>query len=166
MNAAKRVLIVYYSLTGNTARVARDLAARLDADIESIQDKDHKAGFLGQLVGAFDAWRKTPATIEPIQRDPAGYESILVGTPVWAGQMTPAIRAYLRSTSGKLRNAAFFITSADTDVAKIAPSLEAVAGLRAIASAGFNSRELGDAVAYEGKLATFVAQIPRPRVVA
>jgi flavodoxin len=32
----KRVLVAYYSLTGSTARVARDLAARLNACDSSI----------------------------------------------------------------------------------------------------------------------------------
>ena len=113
-NAEKRVLVVYYSLTGNTARVARDLAVRLGGDVESIQDEGHGTGFLGQLAAAFDAWRKAPARIGTIQRDPTGYAITVVGTPVWAWQMTPAVRAYLQNTRGKIRNVAFFIPSGNT----------------------------------------------------
>lgn len=166
MNTTKRVLVVYYSLTGNTARVGRDLAARLDAEIESVLDKGHGTGFMGQLVAAFDAWRGAAATIEPLQRDPADYETTLIGTPVWTGAMTPAIRAYLQRTSGKLRNVAFFTTSGNTDIARILPSLEALAGRKSIAFAGFDARELKDATAYERKLATFVDALPRARIPA
>ena len=161
MNATKRVLVVYYSLTGNTARVAKDLAKRLDADIESIHDKGHGVGFLGQLTAAFDAWRKAAARIGPIQCNPSQYEITLIGTPVWAWQMTPAIRAYLQTTGGRFHNVAFFITSGNTEVEKISPSLEALAKCKPIAVTGFNARELSNTAAYEAKVSRFVAAINR-----
>lgn len=160
-SAERHVLVVCYSLTGNTARVARDLAVQLGADIESLQDKEHGVGFLGQLGAAFDAWRKAPGRIGTIQRDPSQYAITVVGTPVWVWQMTPAVRAYLQSTRGKIRNVAFFITSGDTGVEKIAPSLEALAGRKAVASAGFNARELADAVTYQRKISAFADAITR-----
>jgi hypothetical protein len=164
--STKRVLVVYYSLTGNTARVGLDLAARLGADIESVRDKGHGMGFVGRLAAAFDAWRGAAATIEPLQHDPADYEITLIGTPVWVGAMTPAIRAYLQRTSRKLRNVAFFTTSGNTDIGRILPSLESLAGRSSIACAGFNARELHDATSYQRKLATFVNALPRARAAA
>ena len=166
MNTTKRVLVVYYSLTGNTARVGRDLAARLDADIESVRDSGHGTGLVGRLAAAFDAWRRKAAAIEPLQYDPADYEITLIGTPVWVGAMTPAIRAYLQRTSRKLHNVAFFTTSGNTDITRIHPSLEALAGQKSIACAGFNARELNDATSYQRKLAAFVDALPRARAAA
>lgn len=159
MNASKPVLVAYYSLTGNTARAARDLAARLGADIECIQDNSHGTGVLGRFGAAFDALRKAPAKIGALLRDPAEYSITIVGTPIWVGQMTPAVRAYLKQTRGRIQNVAFFVTSGDTDVGNIAPSLEAEAGQGSVASAGFNARELSDARTYEEKLSAFVDKI-------
>ena len=34
MASRKRILVVYYSLSGNTERVAKELAARVGADLE------------------------------------------------------------------------------------------------------------------------------------
>jgi menaquinone-dependent protoporphyrinogen IX oxidase len=161
MNASKPVLVVYYSRTGNTARVARDLAGRLDAHIEIIQDQSHGSGILGKFVAAFDAWRRAPARIGALRRDPAEYALTIVGTPVWAGQMTPAVRSYLEQTSSRLQSLAVFVTSGDTHVEKIQPSLEAAASRKAIVSAGFNARELGDTAAYQRKLLTFVEDVTR-----
>src|SRR5688572_9341 len=127
MSTSKSVLVACYSLTGNTARVARDLAARLGADLESIQDKGHGTGFLGQFAAALDAWRQAPANISALQQDPAQYSITVIATPVWVGQMTPAVRAYLKQTRGRIQSVAFFVTSGDTDVGKLLPSLEAEA---------------------------------------
>lgn len=159
MDPSNSVLVAYYSLTGNTARVARDLAARLGADIESIQDTGHGTGALGLFAAAFDAWRKAPAHIGELQHDPARYTITVIGTPVWGWQMTPAIRAYLQQTHGRIQHVAFFVTSGDTDVGKIAPSLEAVAGQGAVASAGFSTRELNDPATYEKKLSSLAEDI-------
>lgn len=159
MNTPKRVLVAYYSLTGNAARVARDLAARLGADVESIQDTGHGTGALAKVAAAFDAWRKAPAQISAVQYDPAEYAITIVGTPVWVGRMTPAVRAYLNETKGRAQSIAFFVTSGNTDVKRIAPSLEVAAGRKAVASAGLNASELRDAATYERKLSAFVDEI-------
>lgn len=159
MDASKSLLIAYYSLTGNTARVATDLAARLGADLESIQDKGHGTSVLGHFTAAFDAWRRAPAHIGALQQDPAQYAITVIGTPVWTWQMTPAVRAYLKEVRGRIHDVAFFVTSGDTDVRKVLPSLEAEAGIRSVASAGFNAHELSDAATYEKKLATFADSI-------
>jgi flavodoxin len=160
---SKRVLVAYYSLTGNTARVARDLTARLGADIESIQDRGHGVGGLGQFAAAFDALRKAPAKIGSLQHDPAAYDVVVVGTPVWVWRMTPAVRAYLMQTSGRIRNVAFFVTSGDTDVERVAPSLAGAARRAPIAQAGFSARELSDPARYATKIAAFVEEITRAR---
>lgn len=159
MNIAKKILVVCYSRTGNTGRVAADLARRLDADIENIRDAQHGAGLFGQIMGAYRAWREVPGVIAPVQHDPLRYAMVIVGTPVWAGRMTPTVRAYLEKFKGSLHNRAFFVTSGDTVVANVAPALEAVANCTAIASLGLNARELSDLARYEAKIAAFAQSI-------
>jgi len=156
---ASKILVAYYSLSGNTARVARDLAARLGADIESIQDPGHGVGFFGYLKDSLDALRKVPAKIGPLARNPDDYALTIVGTPVWAGRMTPAVRSYLQQTQGRLGKVACFVTSGNTDVAKIVPAIELLADTRLAASASFNARELQQKSVYEQKLAAFLNEI-------
>lgn len=159
MNASKRILVVCYSRTGNTARVAKDVATRLGADIERLRDIQHGPGFFGQVAGAFHALRQTPARIGTLQYDPTDYALTIVGTPVWVGQMSPAVRAYLQSVKDRLRNVAFFVTSGDTDVNKLIPSVEAVMGRAIVARAGFTARELADVAVYQGKVSAFVESL-------
>jgi hypothetical protein len=159
MTTHNKLLVAFFSRSGNTARVAQDLATRLGADIEPIHDTQHRVGWLGYLRAAMHAWQQNPAVIDPPRCSPADYSLTLVGTPVWAWQMTPAIRAYLQQTRGKHHRLAFFITAGDTDIAKLTPSLEALVGSKAVASVGFNARELGSAALYEKKLSAFVAAI-------
>jgi len=167
----RKILIAYYSLTGNTARVACDIAARVGADIESIRDPGHGVGFFGFLRDSLDALRGIPAKIQPLAKNPGDYALTIIGTPVWAGHMTPAIRTYLHQAQGSLRQVSFFVTSGNTDAAKVIPSMEALAQTGAIASAGFNAQQLREPELYEKKLAAFLEDMhllrdasPEPRV--
>ena len=159
MSTSNAVLVVYYSVTGNTARVARDLAARLNADIEIIHDKARGTGVLGRLSTTLDAWRQAPAKIGALRRNPEDYAITVVGTPVWNGQITPAARAYLNQTARRTQSVAFFITSSDTDISQMARSLEAAAGRTAVAAEGFTAADLADAATYETMLADFAYRI-------
>lgn len=58
MTAGKRILVVYHSLSGNTERVAEDLATRLDAEREKIGDIQNRRGWLGYLRAALDSIRE------------------------------------------------------------------------------------------------------------
>jgi flavodoxin len=155
----KKTLVAYYSLSGNTARVARDVASCLGADIESIRDPGHGVGFFGYLKDSLDALRGVTAKISPLAKNPEDYALTIVGTPVWAGHITPALRSYLQQTKGSVGRLACFVTSGNTGVAKIVPSIELLAGANVVASAGFNAEELKDQAAYDQKLAGFLDEI-------
>jgi len=161
VTAARKFLVVYYSRTGNTARVARAVATRLKADVEQIGDKTDRHGLLGYLRAAFEARRAIAAEISPPMTDPAEYAVTIIGSPVWAWNIAPAVRAYLQSNRGRLRAMACFVTSGDTDAARVVPEMERVAQLPALALTGLNARELRDAAACEGKLDAFVSALQR-----
>jgi flavodoxin len=157
--APAKILVVYYSRTGNTERVAKDIAARLNADSEKIIDKKNRSGLSGMFSAGKDAAGKKSADIGPIEKDPANYDLVIVGTPVWAGSMTPAVRSYLQQTKGKFKKAAFFITSGGTGPDKVVPGMEELAGVKAAASAGFTGKELKNEKTYNEKLTAFTAAL-------
>ena len=157
-----KILVVYYSLTGNTARVARDIAARTGADLESLRDPMHGTGIFGFMKACVDALRGSVPKMGPLTRDITGYDLTIIGTPVWVRRMTPAIRAYLQITRGRLARVAFFVTSGDTNVAWLLPALEGAAGTKAVASTGFDQQELKDPGVYGAKLTAFLTALGLP----
>jgi flavodoxin len=88
-------LILYYSLTGNTRAGCEVLQAELGADIIEIKDlrkRDGKWGFfktaIGSLVGKH-------TRIEPEQPDLTRYQNIILGSPIWTGKLSMAIRTII-----------------------------------------------------------------------
>ena len=104
---AKKVLIVYYSRTGT---VAEAIASELGADLEELIDTKKRGGPLGFAVAAKDSVLKRPSVIEDIKRDPAAYDLVLIGTPVWVGATCCAVRACLTQQSSRLPDVGFFLT--------------------------------------------------------
>jgi len=154
--AGERILVAYYSVTGNTARVARDIARLTGADLEPLRDPDYGAGFSGYLKAIVDAVCGRAGRIGPLRHTPREYALTVVGTPIWARHMTPAVRAYLKRCGADVRNIAFFVTSGSTDASCIVPAMETLAGRKGIAYTGFTATELADRAVYEAKLAGFV----------
>ena len=93
-----RTAIVYYSMAGNTDWTAKKLAEGLDADlielrpVKAYPDKGIRKFLWG---GKSAVMTETPA-LEPYDFDAGKYERIVIGFPVWAGNMAPPIRTLVK----------------------------------------------------------------------
>ena len=102
---SKKILIVYYSLTGNTKYIAECIKEAVDADIQPIKpikEIDPK-GTMKFLWGGMQALMKNNPNLFPIEKEPKDYDLIFLGTPVWAWTFSPPIRAFIEQydLSGK-----------------------------------------------------------------
>ncbi|MBY9021719.1 MAG: flavodoxin family protein [Candidatus Lokiarchaeota archaeon] len=79
-----KILIVYYSLTGNTRFIAECIQEILKADLQEIKPKkDIKPkGAMKYFWGGYKATMKKKPSLEPIEKDPNNYDVIIIGTPV------------------------------------------------------------------------------------
>ncbi|HOX29806.1 MAG TPA: flavodoxin [Candidatus Paceibacterota bacterium] len=155
----KSILVVYYSRSGNTERLAKDIAPGLDADLEKVIDLKNRSGIMGFILGGRDAMKKIPTKIESVKFDPSEYDLVAVGTPVWGGNIVPAVRTYFNSQKGQIKKLVFFETSGSTLPEKIAGSIEEAAQKKPLAFAGFGAKELKDAEIYKTKLEDFIEAV-------
>ena len=156
-----KTLVAYYSKTGNTERAAKEIASKLGADIEKIADKKNRKGILGFIFGGRDAMKKQTTEIEATAKNPADYDLTVIGTPVWASDMTPAVRTYIDKNKGSLREWAFFVTSGNTEPEKMVAEIEGISGKKSIAAVGLNAQELKKEEVYNKKITAFIEAIKR-----
>ena len=102
---APKVLVLYYSQTGNTKAVAQEIATRLGADIEAIEATEPYDGDFQATIERCMKEREEgvlPA-IQPLKADIAQYDIIFIGYPVWFGTYAPPVITFLNNTdlSGK-----------------------------------------------------------------
>lgn len=89
-------LVVYYSRTNNTKIVAQTIKSEIGADLLEIKDKTNRSGPLGYLKGSIDALREKSTSIEYEKVNLKDYDTVYIGTPVWASKPTPAILEFIR----------------------------------------------------------------------
>lgn len=107
-----KTLVVYYTRSGNTKTIGETIVKELGSEFDEIIDKKKRKGKIGWLRSGKDAAQEKLTEIE-VQKNPGDYELIIIGTPVWAGNMTPAARTYLTNHASNLngKKIAFFTTS-------------------------------------------------------
>ena len=105
-------LIVYYSLEGSTRKVAERLAVELKADLLELKPvkpvKNNGSKFMhggGQVM--FGICPK----LEDYTFSVSDYDRVIIGTPVWAGSFTPAIKTFLKDNELNYKVSAVFTLS-------------------------------------------------------
>jgi flavodoxin len=106
-----KALVVYYSRTGNTKKAGEDIAKSLKCDFEEIIDKNGRKGPLGYLSAGREAMKKKLTTIGPLQKDPARYDMVIIGTPNWGSNLSCATRTYISQNKESFKKVAFFCTA-------------------------------------------------------
>lgn len=94
-------LVVYYTRTNNTKIVAQTIKEETNADLLEIRDKKNRSGPLGYLIGGMDAYRGKSTDIEYDEVDLKSYETLYIGTPVWAAKPSPAIVEFIKENDFK-----------------------------------------------------------------
>ncbi len=103
-------LVVYYSRSGVTERVARELAGALAADLDVIRPRADYVGAGGFQRGVWHSMLGLAPKVAH-DRDPADYSRVILGSPIWAGKPAAPTRAYLKVNRGRFKTLAAFCVS-------------------------------------------------------
>jgi menaquinone-dependent protoporphyrinogen IX oxidase len=148
-------LIAFHSRSGYTRRVAETLAGDCNGIVDEISALNEQAGVLGYLRCALEARSGIAPAIMPARRDPAEYELVIVGTPVWAWSLSGPVRSYLREHAHKLRRVAFFCTMGGAGADNAFSEMRALCGKVPLATLALTDREI-DGRRHDPALAAFV----------
>lgn len=151
-----RTLVVFYSRTGHTREIGHRIAAALYADIEEIADRANRGGVFGYLRSGRDAWFRRRALIAPLVHDPAAYDLVVVGTPVWNMSLSSPVRTFLQDHRQALRQVAFFCTMNGMGSERAFAQMEEESGRGPIATLAVRAHERASPE-LPGRIRTFVA---------
>jgi flavodoxin len=139
--SASRTLVVFYSRSGTTRRIAQALSGVLKCDLEEITEPRPRTGFLGYMRSLLEASRKLPSVIAPKKRDVSSYDLVVIGTPVWAWSLSSPVRAYLKANASELPEVAFFCTLGARGSESTFAQMTAIVGKRPRAVCAITQRE-------------------------
>ncbi len=118
-------LVVYYSLSGNTEAAAKKIAEKLGADLLKVDtEKAMPKSFAARIiVGGGQVMMNHIPKIKSLEKDPADYDEIVLGSPIWNSKGVPAINAFLQDEKAAAKVTALFFLSGGGDTKK---GLEAI----------------------------------------
>lgn len=154
----KKILVVYYSRTGTTRKVAEAVTGLLSCEAEEIVDLKKRDGPMGFAVAVKDATLKKLTMLGTVKNDPGAYDLVVVGTPVWANTMSSAVRTYLAERGERLRAVAFFVTAGGTGIDRTLEHLAEVCGKSPVATLALKAKEVREE-RYADKVKDFVDQL-------
>ena len=128
-----KTLIVYYSLEGNTEWAARTIAAAIGADLLRIEPEKAypDSGFRKFFWGGKSAVMAETPKLEAYDADPAEYDRIVFGFPVWAGNVTPPIRSFVKQHDLRGKRFAAFACQSGAGAEKAFVKLKDLLGIDA-----------------------------------
>jgi flavodoxin len=106
----QKILVVYYSLDGNTRFVAKTIAEHIDADIlELIPKKKLTSKGIGKYIwGSSQILMNKEPELKKFTKDPKDYDIIFIGTPIWWYTFTPPVRTFFHTVKLKKKKIGLF----------------------------------------------------------
>lgn len=104
----KEVLVVYYTRTGNSQRLAEEISIKLHGIKDQIKSENKYKGISGFIKGGFRAVRKKEDDIT-YKKNPEDYRVVVIVSPIWASNIPPAVRRYIKKNVNKMKNYSFII---------------------------------------------------------
>jgi flavodoxin len=91
-----KILVLYYSLDGNTKFIADTISEEINCDILRLNPKKDvpKKGFLKFVWGGKQVVLNQKPELESLNKDFKEYDLIIMGSPVWAGSYAPAFNTF------------------------------------------------------------------------
>ena len=142
-----KTLVVFYSRTGTTKKVAEAIAQKTGADLEEIKDTANRSGAMGYVRSGRDAMRKKLTKLEPLLKNPADYDLVVIGTPIWGWNVSAPVRTYLTEQKEKFlpeadKKVAFFCTMGGSGDKNAFSEMEKIIGKEPVATLALTTKEV------------------------
>ena len=109
---SKTELVIYHSATGNTEKIAKQIASELNCDSLKINNNDNsnqsKLSAVSKIVKQIIQRNQFKADLKKIDLTP--YSRIYIGSPCWFYTYTPPIEQFLKTTDYHNKEIIFFLT--------------------------------------------------------
>jgi flavodoxin len=136
-----KTLVVFYSRTGTTKKIAEEIAAKIGAEIEEIKDTVDRNGAKGYLLAGRDATLRRLTKLEEVKYNPADFDLVIIGTPIWSWNMSAPIRTYITEHKNNFKNVAFFCTMGGSGDEKAFREMGDIIGKNPVSTLPLKTRE-------------------------
>ena len=122
--------------------MAAALAEKLGAQIEELKDTVDRSGTGGYFLSGRDAATRRLTKLAPAKFNPADFDLVIVGTPIWAWNLSAPVRTYLTEQKNNFKKVVFFCTMGGSGDERAAQEAEQIIGQKFSAHLALTTREV------------------------
>jgi flavodoxin len=156
-----KTLVIYYSLSGNTQKIAEAIATACNADIENIRDRKTRTGMFGMLTTVFQTLFSRSSRIHTVNADAGLYDLLILGSPVWIDRLAAPMRSYIQREKDRFNHVAFFCTQDSSGATNVFNSMATLSAKQPVATMEVTDKEI-ESASYEKKMQTFIQLLSAP----
>ncbi len=156
----KKILVVYYSRSGNTKKIAEEIARQLNCEIQEVQSAiNYPKGIIGFSKALYHAITKKSVGIHFNFSGFQKYDLVIVGGPMWAGSVSAPVRRFFHLYGGQIHNLAYFFTQGgNAETGNVAKEVQALAGKSVLSILSISALDLKTG-AIQQKVKSFVESL-------
>jgi len=110
-NNVMKILVAFYSRTRKTKLVAKTVSWEINGKLMELQEvKGRNGGARMYTSAGFQAITNKGSKLKPFDSNVAEYELVFIGSPIWAGRVTPAINTFISSVDLQNKRVVAFFT--------------------------------------------------------
>lgn len=141
---SERTLIVSYSNTGTSARVADLLSGKFQWPRGEISEARPRTGVAGTLRCVADSLFGRHPAIRYEGPDPTGFDTVILIAPIWLYQLAGPMRSFVRDRAAGLKRVAVISVMGGQGATNAFAEIDQILGRPPILSTSFTAREVDD----------------------
>ena len=139
-----KTLIVCYSNTGTSRRVADLLASQFQWQRGEVLEVRSRAGTLGTLRCVMDSLLRRHPAIRYEGPDPRGFETVVLIAPIWLAELAGPMRTFVRDHTSGLKQVAVISVMGGLGATNAFAEVDRILGQPPILSTSFTTRGVDD----------------------
>lgn len=156
-------IVFFYSRTRTTKKVAEMIAEKIGAEVEEIKDTVDRSGAVNYMRSGRDAMKRKLTKLEPFLKNPADYDLVIIGTPIWGWNMSVPVRTFAIEQKDNFKNMAFFCTMGGSGDKRAFSEMEEIIGKKPMATLALTTKEVASGDISE-KITGFIESIEKSDV--
>lgn len=138
------VLVVVYSYTGTSRRVADLLSSQHGWPVAEIRETQPRRGALGSLRCVLDSLLRRHPAIRYDGPSPGNFDAVVLVSPIWMLQLAGPMRSFLALQGSRLPSVAVISVMGGQGASNAAAEVGALLGREPMLSAAVTMREVDD----------------------
>lgn len=119
-----KILIVFFSRTGSTRKVAEAIHRKTGGEVIELTTQRYARGVRGYFQATLDAALGRAVPIKSKQANASSYDWVIIGSPIWDTSLSTPVLTYMSHGLPQAKHVAFFLTCGKTGAHQVFKQME------------------------------------------